>query len=67
MNRPIDAIVTNLAKKHFNVATLQDRGRDHLDFYDISVSAIKAALIEAYESGLRKGYDCGYVEAKEGW
>ena len=46
-----------IAKRHFNVATLETRNSDSLDFYDCSVWGIKAALEEAYAAGQNAGYE----------
>lgn len=49
-----DGLIERIAKKHFNVATLETRHSDGLDFYDVAVWNIKAALDEAYAAG-KKG------------
>lgn len=48
----IDQLLTDIAKKHLNIATLKTRNSDSLDFHDVAVWAIKEALREAYEAGL---------------
>ena len=40
----MEKIIFAIAQKHFNVDTLQTRNLDRLDFYDVSVASIKAAL-----------------------
>ena len=52
-----DQITTLLAiaQKHFGVETLEERNRDSLDFHDIHVGKIKAALEAAYEAGIEGG------------
>jgi hypothetical protein len=51
---PVDFLA--IAKKHFfSVDTLETRNRDRLDFHDVSVWGIKAALEEAYEAGVKHG------------
>ena len=42
-----------IAKKYFDVDTLEYQGSDSLDFHDTSVGAMSAALKEAYELGAR--------------
>ena len=42
-----------IAKKHFDVNTLEYQGSDSLDFHDIRVGAMSAALKEAYDLGAR--------------
>lgn len=46
-----DKIFTEIAKKYLRIETLERRNRDCLDFHDVSVSGIKAALEAAYEAG----------------
>ena len=40
-----------IAKKHLAIETLSTRKSDSLDFYNVSVWGIKAALITAYNAG----------------
>jgi len=47
---PIDAL-TQIARQHLDIDTLEERGRDALDFYDCSVWSIKAVLKDAYLLG----------------
>ena len=47
----VDEIVEQIAKKHLSLWTLEARGRDHLDFSEQSVVAIKEALVEAFKAG----------------
>lgn len=42
---------TDLARKHLGIPTLETRNSDELDFHDVAVWAIKAALLEAYRAG----------------
>lgn len=44
-------LLTNIAKKHCFVETLERRGCDDLDFHDIGVANLRSALEEAYEAG----------------
>jgi len=48
-----DALLLDLARKHFLLETLETRNSDRLDFHDVAVWAIRAALEEAYEAGRR--------------
>lgn len=50
-----DDLLTKIAQKHLKVETLVRRNRDSLDFHDVSVSGIKAALEAAYEAGRKAG------------
>lgn len=47
----IDQLLTEIAKKHLSLETLETRNSDSLDFHDVAVWAIKDALQEAYEAG----------------
>lgn len=46
-----------IAAKHLRVATLASQQRDSLDFHDLAVWTIEAALNAAYEAG--KQHACG--------
>lgn len=48
----IDQLLTEIAKKHLNLETLETRNSDSLDFHDVAVWSLKEALQEAYEAGL---------------
>jgi len=47
-----EALILDIAPRHFFVETLETRNRDRLDFHDIAVWAVRAALNEAYAAGL---------------
>lgn len=47
----LDQILENIAKQHLFVETLETRYSDRLDFHDVSVWGIKAALESAYLAG----------------
>ena len=47
----IDQLLTEIAKNHLNLETLETRNSDSLDFHDVAVWAIKDALQDAYEAG----------------
>lgn len=50
--RTVDEKILEIVKrKFFNIPTLDERGRDALDFHDIHVSTLKEALKEAYHTG----------------
>ena len=50
---PSEALLLEIAVKHFHsVETLETRNSDRLDFHDVAVWAIRAALKEAYAAGL---------------
>ena len=49
---PSDALLLEIATKHFHtIETLETRNSDRLDFHDVAVWAIRAALEDAYEAG----------------
>lgn len=43
--------ISQIAKEHLFIDTLEIRNSDRLDFYDCGVGGIKAALKAAYEAG----------------
>ena len=47
----IDQLLTEIAKKHLSLETLETRNSDSLDFHDVAVWSLKKALQEAYEAG----------------
>ena len=46
-----DALILEIAKRQFFLETLETRDRDRLDFHDVAVWSIRAALEEAFEAG----------------
>ena len=48
----IDELLTDIAKKHLDIETLETRNSDSLDFHDVAIWCIKDALKSAYEAGL---------------
>ena len=44
-------ILTQIVKSRIGAETLETRNSDRLDFYDISVWALKEMLEQAYEAG----------------
>ena len=47
-----DALILEIAQRRFFLETLEIRNSDRLDFHDVAVWSIRAALIEAYAAGL---------------
>ena len=47
-----EALMLDIAKRHFSVETLDTRNSDGLDFHEVAIWSIRAALIEAYAAGL---------------
>jgi hypothetical protein len=46
-----DKLMEAVARRHFNVDTLEERSSDKLDFHECHVRGIKDALTEAFEAG----------------
>jgi hypothetical protein len=44
-------LLRDLARRHFGVETLDTRNSDSLDFHDVAVWSIRAALEEAWQAG----------------
>ena len=53
--QPLDVLLTRIAKEHLFIDTLETQNSDSLDFHDVSVWGVKAALITAYQAGLAAG------------
>ena len=50
-NQARDQQLQTIATDHLFIATLETRNSDRLDFHDVSVWAVKAALHAAFEAG----------------
>ena len=48
---PSEALLLEIAAKHFFLETLETRRSDSLDFHDVAIWAMRAALEDAYEAG----------------
>jgi hypothetical protein len=48
---PSEALLAEIAMKHFFIETLETRNSDSLDFHDVAVWAIRSALEAAYAAG----------------
>jgi hypothetical protein len=48
-------LFNQIARDKLNIETLETRSTDALDFHDVAVWSIKAALQEAYDAGFRAG------------
>ena len=44
-------LLARIVWTHFRIATLEAQGRDRLDFHNLHVNQIKAALKDAWETG----------------
>lgn len=49
--KPIDKVITEIAREHLGIETLEERKSDRLDFHNVSVWGVKAALLAAYQAG----------------
>jgi reverse gyrase len=52
----VKAELEKIAKEYFLVESLATQNMDSLDFHEVSVSAINAALEEAYKLGQQSTY-----------
>jgi hypothetical protein len=48
----IDKVLEDIAKEHLRVPTLVTRKSDSLDFHDLAVWQLRAALDAAYQAGI---------------
>jgi hypothetical protein len=48
---PSEALLAEIAMKHFFIETVETRNSDSLDFHDVAVWAIRSALEAAYAAG----------------
>jgi hypothetical protein len=46
-----EVLILEIATRHFFVETLETRNSDQLDFHDVAVWAMRAALKDAFEAG----------------
>ena len=53
--KPIEQLLIQIAQQHLDVETLETRRSDRLDFHDLAVWSIKAALAAAYQAGVEQG------------
>ncbi len=49
----LDHQLEQIALDHLFIETLETRNRDQLDFHEVSVWAVKSALMAAYQAGLQ--------------
>lgn len=47
----IEQLLQSIADEHLFIATLEPRHSDRLDFHEVSVWGVKAALLAAFEAG----------------
>lgn len=51
MNEPTSDLLATIAREHLGITTLETRRSDALDFHDLAVWQIQAALEAAYRAG----------------
>lgn len=44
-------LFTAIAREHLRIATLETRNHDRLDFHEVAVWSVRAALQAAYDAG----------------
>ena len=49
------ATLAEIAREHLGIVTLEERKLDRLDFYELGVRSVAAALRVAYDAGLAAG------------
>ncbi len=50
----IDKLLTQIAKQHLGIQTLEAQNADRLDFHEVSVWSLHDALRAAYEAGAQQ-------------
>ena len=51
---PIDKLLADIASKHLDIETLQTRKSDSLDFHEVAVWTLRAALEAAFNAGVEQ-------------
>jgi len=51
--KPLDQLITGIARDHLGIPTLNPRMSDALDFHDIAVWQVQTALKAAFDAGVR--------------
>ena len=49
----VGRVLTEIAQRYLQIETLETRRADDLDFHDLAVWNVRAALVAAYEAGRR--------------
>lgn len=55
MTKKLQMILEKIAQEHLYIDTLERRWGDSLDFHEVSVWGVEAALKAAYELGRKEG------------
>lgn len=51
----LEQLLSQIAQQDLDVETLETRHLDRLDFHDLAVWSLKAALAAAYQAGIEQG------------
>ena len=51
MNKQQQTTIERIAKEHLGILCLETRNSDRLDFHDVGVGGVKAALEATYNAG----------------
>ena len=51
--KPLDQLLTGIARDHLGIPTLKSRMSDALDFHDVAVWQVQTALKAAFEAGAK--------------
>ena len=55
-NKKLNQLLEQIAQQHLFIDPLETQSSDRLDFHDVSVWGVKAALQAAYEAGLKAAH-----------
>ena len=50
-DKALETLIQQIALDHLFIETLETRNSDRLDFHEVSVWAVKSALMAAYQAG----------------
>ena len=55
---PIEQLLTQIAREHLSIETLETRRSDGLDFHDVAVWCVRDALEAAFNAGVEHAKKC---------
>lgn len=61
-NTKLNQLLEQIAQQHLFIDTLETQSSDRLDFHDVSVWGVKAALQAAYEAGLNAARQAAHTK-----
>ena len=61
-NKKLNQLLEQIAQQHLFIDTLETQSSDRLDFHDVSVWGVKAALQAAYEAGLNAAHQAAQAK-----